>query len=68
MTPEEQIVVIRARAEGKEIECRQYGETWSKSFHDFNFRSLEYRVKPKPNIRCVFDGETQELESVEIIK
>lgn len=52
MTPDEQIAVIRARAEGKKIEFFEkslMGATLNQVMHgDFDFQNYNYRIAPSP--------------------
>lgn len=52
MTPDEQIAVIRARAEGKKIEFFEkslMGATLNQVMHgDFDFQNYDYRIAPSP--------------------
>lgn len=55
MTSEEMIVVIKAHAEGKKIECSradQCGSVWTQTHSPaWNFVDYDYRIKPEPKIR-----------------
>ena len=52
MTPDEMIAVIQAHKEGKKLECRSAdlsGGKWHPVLEpSFNFKLVEYRVKPEP--------------------
>lgn len=62
MTTEEQIEVMKAFVEGKEIESKVYnGEDWTLcKFPFWNWSTCEYRIKPepqKPKVRPYKDAE-----------
>jgi hypothetical protein len=66
MTHEQIIEVVKAHKEGKEIQCNaktnelsKYG--WIKArlinADDFNFKELDYRVKPEPEYIWILKNE-----------